>query len=288
MKPNPAPTWVNRILNSYWDQLLAAAPTRSRKVMPVIDKQTQRGKMTFEELGCGHYGCVIKSTEDGIVFKLTSDASEAAFVAAACKLGHFPYGIVRYYNIVEIPETYRGRRVFALWREEAGLIGFPLQTMERGAVTSDYIRSAWKELLKHLEEFKKQANIVRSYVTKAKDKERALTLIANEKDFSWQFSRGDSAYALRGAQRAAVALQLCQDIAEIMEHTYASDQIGGALAYYLDNGILLADVHANNVGVATRAPNDDYDDWHGVNVITDPGHMVPLQDRWLAVRIKAI
>jgi len=45
--------------------------------------------------------------------------------------------------------------------------------------------------------------------------------------------------------------------------------VGQALDFYLERGLLLADVHANNVGEVTR------DGYHGpILVITDPGHLV--------------
>jgi hypothetical protein len=176
--------------------------------------------------------------------------------------------------------------VFALWREEAGLIGFPLQTMVPGAVTDQYIRSRWKELLNNLHRFKTHAAIVRNYVHKAKNKGAALARVKALEDFAWRFTRDQAIMMhLRGAERAAVSLRHCEDIAEIMEHTAESDQIGEALSFYIEHGILLADVHANNVGVVTRPPDDEYDDWHGTNVITDPGHMVPLDTKWLEVGV---
>lgn len=286
MKPNPAPAWVNRNLNRYWDQIVKVAPKRGGvAVMPEIASETKRGKMTFEELGCGHYGCVIKSSEPDIVFKLTSDASEAAFVVAACEIGDFPEGIVRYYKIVEIPETHRGRRVFALWREEASAIGFPLRVHGYKEVTDPYIRRQWKELLKNLELFQKHAAIVRDYVKKSKDKARALALIKESEDFAWRFTRDERAMHLAGAKKAAVSLQHCEDIAMTMEHTAESDQIGSTMGFYIEHGILLADVHANNVGVVTRPPDEGFDNWYSVNVITDPGHMVPLKERWLSVSV---
>jgi hypothetical protein len=87
---------------------------------------------------------------------------------------------------------------------------------------------------------------------------------------------------------AVAALNECASIAEVMEHTAENSTIGEALAFYLEHGILLADVHANNVGVATRPPDDDYDDYHAMNVITDPGHMVPLQRRWLEIKVPSL
>jgi hypothetical protein len=46
--------------------------------------------------------------------------------------------------------------------------------------------------------------------------------------------------------------------------------VGEALAHYLENGILLADVHSNNLGL----------DSEGEVLITDPGHAVEFHPRW--------
>lgn len=61
-----------------------------------------------------------------------------------------------------------------------------------------------------------------------------------------------------------------------MEHNNPmSQQVGAALAFYLDNDILLADVHPNNVGTVKR--DDEYDE-QTLWVITDPGHAVFLDE----------
>ena len=47
--------------------------------------------------------------------------------------------------------------------------------------------------------------------------------------------------------------------------------IGTALGHYIDEGILLADVHLNNIG--RNIENDQL-------IITDPGHAVEFHPRW--------
>lgn len=281
MKPNPA--WADRIISKHWDALLLRA---GKKRMP--EAASSKGKQRkFDELGCGHYGCVMAVPEENVVFKLTSDPSEAAFVAAALSLPKrdWPPGMIRYCDIVELDARRGRRRVFALWREEASAIGFPLWIWEQGRVTDRYMRDSWRDLLDSLKLFQGHAAIVRKYIAKNKNPEAAILAMKHNEQFAWDFMRDARAMRLAGPQKAAVSLQHCKDIAETMEHTYASDQIGYAFGYYIDQGILLADVHANNVGVATRPPDDDYDDWHAVNVITDPGHMVPIDPKWLHVTI---
>jgi hypothetical protein len=274
-------------LSAHWDAIEKVAPkVDGSPVMPKTVKRTRRGRRSFEELGCGYYGCVIESSSDSnLVFKLTSDASEAAFVSAALDIGDLPDGMIRYDSIIELPEKYRRRRVFAIWREEASMIGFPMLVWQYGAVTDRYTREAWKELLRLLDLFLSHAAIVRNYVKKASDKVKALGAIKEREDFAWRFTRDARAARLHGADRAAVSLQHCEDVADEMYNTFSADTIGGALSFYMKRGLLLADVHANNVGVATRPPDEHYDDWHAMSVITDPGHMVPLDPKWLDVKV---
>lgn len=77
--------------------------------------------------------------------------------------------------------------------------------------------------------------------------------------------------AFTGPQGVAMCWRACELIAEIMEHTYLSNLVGEALRFYMEHGVLLADVHQNNIGKVQR---EDYTrpPW----VITDPGHAVVL------------
>lgn len=167
------------------------------------------------------------------------------------------------------------------------MIGFPMLIYRMGEVTNPYIRTSWRELLDNLNNLQAHASVVRQYVVKSKDPIKAMFLVADNSDFAWDYCRGSVLRHLRGAKKAAVSLRLCESTAEIMEHTYASDLIGGAFSFYLEHGMLLADVHANNVGVVTRK-NDHDDEWGGYNVITDPGHMVPLDPRWVELEIPGL
>ena len=283
----PNPRWVDRALNKFWEPIEERV---GEEMMPRVESATRGGKRTFKEFGCGHYGCVIPANRENTVFKLTSDASEAAFVTAALSLpeDEWPNGMVRYYEIFELPVTHRNRRVFALWREEASAIGFPLRVHGYQEVTDPYIRGQWKQLLSNLTTFQQYAAAVRKYATQGESQLRALfTAVKSEPPASWRAGDVPPKY-LRGVRRAMAALNECAAIAEVMEHTAESDRIGGAFTYYLEQGMLLADVHAQNVGVATHPPDEYYDRYHTINVITDPGHMVPLQEKWLSVSVPSL
>jgi hypothetical protein len=87
--------------------------------------------------------------------------------------------------------------------------------------------------------------------------------------------------------KAAVSLQEAQDLMEIMQHSCESDLVGDAMLQYLNEGLLLADVHQDNVGKVRRKDEYSGDDLVQ-NVITDPGHMVPLDKRWLSVEVPSL
>lgn len=79
--------------------------------------------------GCGFFGCVAPTENPRIVFKITTDSAEAAFVQCLKTLsgtGRFEFpGIANYYGVWSVPaEDCMGRPVFVLWREEAETVGF--------------------------------------------------------------------------------------------------------------------------------------------------------------------
>ena len=63
------------MFDRYWDQMVARVGTG---LMPT---ESDSANWKFEELGCGHYGCVLATESPGTVIKLTTDMSEAAFVS---------------------------------------------------------------------------------------------------------------------------------------------------------------------------------------------------------------
>jgi hypothetical protein len=320
--------WVDRAANATWARIVAAAPYPS---WVPLHTTKRGGKITVKEYGCGHYGCVMPTDDPEVVCKITSDATEAVFVAASATLGEPPEGIVRYHGIyelvrssgaakererllqkaawyeerlvheeaarmrrwaeeqreVDVPVEHRGRRLFVLWREAATEVGLPKgHFFSQGQRSYEELQIS--NLWRALGHFKDAAAAVRDALKRSAD---PFALIAESKRFEeWAWSRSreidvdrviGSAIPrilgpFRGAQRLALALLLCDLIAENMENTTGCDLVGSALRYYLGEGILLADVHANNVGKVERTSG-----W----VITDPGHAVGLQERWRTVAV---
>lgn len=294
--------WVDRSLKTVWERVVAASPRPewAPRLMP-------GRKFSLEEYGCGHYGCVFPTSDPAVVAKLTSDPTEAFFVAAALSIGTWPEGIVRYHAIYRIPGAeYRGRPLFVLWREEATEVGKVTRRTYWGSyqdlpANEQYEFLARAQLQRNLERFKEAAAIVRDTLKRANERASSrivwegeppaapFTMVEEAKklaeEWAWRYvadayaaARPVAVGSFRGAQKVAVLLVMLERIAQEMENEYLSDQIGTAFAFYLENDLLLADVHAGNIGLVEGRVGKS-------PVITDPGHAVPLSSRWQTVQV---
>jgi hypothetical protein len=274
LKDNPP--WADRALWENWDLLEEFAEANDLP-MPL---QPRKGRK-FEELGCGHYGCVLSTESPGIVFKLTSDTTETRFIEHAMSLG-WPEGIVQYHGILELPFTFRRRSVSAIWREEAFDVGNLLHTSFRP-------EDAWEtrerqRFGRRLAAFLVHAGRVRDALKRSRDRDRLWERAQELQNWAWgivgiqEAERLERLDLYRGAERVASSWRACEIIAELMEHEHLSDSVGGALGFYLERNILLADVHMGNIGKVHRVEEwdggrDERDIW----VITDPGHTVIVE-----------
>jgi hypothetical protein len=190
--------------------------------------------------------------------------------------------------MLRLPMTYRRRPVYAIWREKAISTG---EILPRGREKESYYRQARAEFgallysfLVFAAELRKRSKRSQTFykeVAEAEDMDvwdQAAATFQHLLDlFKRRFQeRGFAAtptMPYRGKMRTAVALTGCQIAAEYMQSTYGATEVGGALAFYLDHGIALADVHTFNVGQVRRG-NDT------ITVITDPGHAVFLTPRF--------
>lgn len=286
--------WVDRAFERYWDRIAAAAP--DARWVPQREAREGRRKWRVVEHGCGHYGCVLPTNDEGLVVKLSSDPTEAVFVAAALSFGEQPDGLVRYHKVVGIPPdemTHRDRPLFVIWREEAFDVGAITKGLEeRFPGNPDrvrYERSAMEKLLGYLTSFKAMAAQAREQLRRSKTAESRFQLVEEAKDlqrWAWDIvaeldldnpSNVPSIGRYKGAERLAVCFRYFSAVTEMMENEYGSSEVGGAFSFYFDRGILLADVHGGNVG---RVPRVGFSP-----VITDPGHAVALEERWTKVRV---
>ena len=168
------PPWSDKILTKHWAALearvgaawmpVAVAEHKGlaavRRRLPYaqdaeramleerISKLERRKKnLGFREYGCGHYGCVMPTATPGLVIKVTTDATEAAFVAAYLSMPprERPAGIVPYHRIIAIrSESHMKRPVFVLWRDEAQHVGKIDEWISTGArdFEKDYYRKS--------------------------------------------------------------------------------------------------------------------------------------------------
>lgn len=277
------PPWVLRFLTDNWPKIQADALPGW---MPVEMAGSGPRKRLVDVFGCGHYGCVMPTHQAGVVCKVSSDPSEAEFVKWAVRLGDWPTGIVRYHAIVELPGAFKGRPVSVIWREEA---------IDVGAATPIRDPGAARDFAQYHEAYRNAASFVRAASTKPTWPAR-LAQARSELALRWAWSqvvwedglfprnlpsdhpgrRQDLAgrpYFMRyaTAHRLAAALHICRNAFQMMANTNHATEVGAALDFYLEHGVLLADVHLNNIGTVVR------DEGYGperIVVITDPGHAV--------------
>lgn len=296
------PAWVDAALTEAWPALQASlAP-------PIVTKKGK--KQHAEELGCGHYGCVLATSRPDVVLKVTTDPTEAAIVTLLLRHRDLQQdGIVRYLEVQKLPGSRRGRALFAIWREAAYDVGdvVPLGKAEtREARDARY----------RLNRFKAWANEVRMTLGRQADpwsllaeaqrpvtqaRARNYVDLAEGDVYGDPFPRKTDPWASerRGGGRItdavvikhwpireqplklAVLLHALEQTAQFLGSNREAYLVGQALENLLDQGVLLADVHANNIGRVNRP------DHEGAVVITDPGHAVFLR-RELAEEAVAI
>jgi hypothetical protein len=295
MVRHPNPAWVDTALTKAWPEL-------QQSIAPPI--VTTKGKRHHaEELGCGHYGCVLATSRPDVVLKITSDPTEAAFVTLLMRHKLEQDGLVRYFEVRKLPGERRGRELFAIWREAA---------YDVGTVTS---RHSWepvaaekRQLVYRLNRFKMWAHEIRNVLKRQGNpwpllkEAQAPDMYKRAGDFV-EIGRGDMYAGVSGqvgpdsewepvsgrgapihdavlitrwpirepSLKLAVLLRACEMTAQFLGSEPAGYLIGGALENLLDEGILLADVHGMNIGRVDRP------DHNGAVVITDPGHAVFLR-----------
>ncbi len=280
MTARPNPPWSNDILTSHWAQLLEAV---GPAWMPRHSKA--RTRITAEEFGTGHYGVVMPTMTPGIVMKLTSDADEARFLTwltSHKKFAEDHPGLIPYYRIVQVFGTSRmNRDVFAVWRAEADKVGKAFEASARYMHDRSYEVLTSMEASRRISDFKMLAHSIKIPVDRAKNQAQFVqkTLSSMDEfrgevdiDDLHKIAMGQDA-GMTGARLAGFRLEAARVTAEMMANEPGATEVGQALLDLLeDHGILLADVHAGNIGMYTPP---DYSS--PIRVITDPGHAVFLK-----------
>jgi hypothetical protein len=226
------------------------------------------------------------TNEPGLVVKLTSDVSEAAFVARALTLEPTA-GIVEYKKIFAIEGSRRGRPLFILWRSEVSDTGLWRYSLTHETdPNQEYVRRVAREAETLLGQFLDWAGQARKYLylhlrgiqkqyvggdlTEARRRLLTAAWASYERmDPVTEMSVAQSS-RMKGLDRVGMALRTCLYISQEMSGNPSLYNVGEALGHYLEEGILLADVHSNNIGL-------DEDE---TPIILDPGHSVEFHPRW--------
>lgn len=274
------PPWVDRFLVNNWESIeRRVGADWMPSPAPFVGK-----KAKFAEFGCGHYGCVLPSRQAGHVFKVTTDITEAALVSALLTIpeNDRSQGIVSYDWIYQTDALHSKKPVFVLSREEAEDVG---GWMDGRYFTSQRSETyAFRRASERVTNFKKYANEVRNRVLRSADRASFLRSMRNlgpviEDEVSWaDAADGFEVHGrLTGAHAAAFYLRAADIVSQEMAQEDKGYLVGDALHSLIDEGLLLADVHLMNIGHVERG-------W----VITDPGHMVPLREKWFDVSVPSL
>ena len=318
--------WVDEIIVRNWSALTRVLP-------PHWLPKHADGKFTrresFKEYGCGHYGCVFETPDPDAVFKVTTDESEADFVALWGVLPR-PPGVVTYHGIWDCAQKVKRlqandqivqRSVYVLVRESAddtatlgvdaeafaseGQTGVPLLQFANALVHFKALASQLRSGIRVAEEQGDPDVIKRAVEWEARNGEIDPAklwhddggLVFEEQDDGRNViahRKSDRSQRFFVLQRdlpkhrvlmiplgqengflAAAMGRLLKAIARQMGTLPTGQLVGQALAHYLDQGLLLADVHTNNVGLTERTVRGQRAfEW----VITDPGHVVRLRE----------
>lgn len=271
VRQNPA--WTNSALLRQWDDIERLV---GRAHMPKVTKHTAN-KLIAKEYGTGAYGTVMPTNTKGIVVKVTSDPSEAKFAYVLQLLGKYPQGIVKYHEVFRLHGSHNSRPVFVLWREEAYDVGESLPE------ESEYM----------LEEMRQKLDPAFRLTYSPELKERHLKPIKsavqtyrkrtgyehggsgpNMIDGFWVWVQGEDV-------RAGFDVDAGRAVADDMAHSGNGRLVGAAIRDMIDQDLVLADVHAGNVGRVKR--NGQFR-----TVITDPGNVTELTHKFDKYKVPTV
>jgi len=310
--------WVDAAMTGVWPTVQRCAPQGAVPTLARGWIDSGRHRVSVNEYGCGLYGCVMPTETPGVVLKITTDGLEAAFVHFALR-HPWPAGIVQYYGAYAMPLEYMGhymqgesvegvgvpndRPAYLLWREEAYPtkyathkdLGFPKGPK---LSSSPLPLQAAAALLRR---YRTLAQLVRRAITRARPEnvlELLVTIQSQLKHLPARLRRENrkiqntdqSVYVLSTASDrargmaedgavAAEALAFCRVVATAMQQNEHVALIGYALDFYASEGMLLADVHPQNVGLRSPARAEALGHDPEAMIIIDPGQMVPLRPK---------
>jgi len=234
-----------------------ANPARQKGLLAVSGHE-HLPDLSGGKLGCGHWGCVYRTPTAGEVMKATLDRSEGLFVAAAIDIGVFPPGIVRYRLLVSDPvsepEQFDGLEgadvsmLYLLWREEAS---FGHETDEAREALEDQLAAAMTTALGLASDLEEAERVGVS--AEVGPRVEGLRL-------------GDDGKVVGNAYADTAARSYWKHVRMMKRRppSKLAAPIWEAMRFYLGRGLVLADLHEDNLGAVTR-------DGRTLYVVVDPG-----------------
>jgi hypothetical protein len=273
-------------------ETVAAMDREIPKTLAKIAKLERTKNKGYREFGSGHYGTVMPTGTPGMVIKITTDTTEAAFVAAYLSMpkNDRPAGIIPYRKLLAIrSESHLKRPVFVLWRDEAQTVGSDKidRWIRDGArdFEREYLAKSFRAVKQSLGNCLDAAREVRRLVLKKPDAKELLTEGVNRMDEAWD--RGHPPRAVGGnlTLRLGWYLSVFYQNSGSLQNEQMGNYVGQALEECFKQGLLLADVHLNNIGMPTGELLEEI----GMTpIITDPGHAIALDDRFATVAVEEL
>lgn len=283
----PNPPWVTRAIADNYASLQAKVLPA---YMPVLaDARASKNDLLVEvvELGCGAYGCVLPTDDKDVVLKVTTDATEYELVSRLMpEIGGAPDGMVRYLAWGELNGKVKLSRAdiehtaYVLWRESASDIGDLEEIIVKTARNQEH-----EARLRTLRSFpllvEQQQAGTEAYVmlTRAPNPDRLYMEAIHYQDV--KVPRPLSSSSLPGslihheppAKALAMLINYFRACVDELAQSGELSLVGRALQYLFERGIMVADVHTENVG---RVKRGNARPW----VITDPGNVAVLPQPW--------
>ncbi len=274
-KTQQNPPWSDRIAKKYCDQIRDVA-RKNDLPEPLLNEHCE----ISNELGVGSYGAVYGTNSDDCIFKITTDSTEAHFCALAIKLrkekGVDPAGIVDIRAVFALPEKHDDLPVFILWRERAISVG-----LHEGDECQDN-----RTLLEFGDRLMAFYEMAEKVFMAANKKMNSMT----EGDYwNWLHAEVDVSNAIlddkapRSTTAFAKNLTECWYLAGDIERLDVSREVGATIKEYMEQGVLIADLHTSNVGIVDRGKCTGR-----LQVIVDPGHCLILRREFSKVDIKLL
>lgn len=268
--PDSVPGWLEKVLGlkSQW------RPKLEKAIGIKLDKI----------LGCGHYGCVFRSSDQKWVVKVTRDNTEGPMQALirdkqrAGEYGMDGFTIVR--EVYELPVPVKWRRydspqIYVIVREDVTPLKAP--------------RPGYYDGLGPGREFVPGVNPRITYA----QRDRSIDALHRYKDAAAKWyeakeraaaaeARGDHYNARRAREQMDTRGTFMMN--QIDDISIAFPYISTAMAKFQDEERPLRDVHANNIGIRVHGDIEGAEDAIGAVVIFDPGH-TPTKSEGAIVRV---